>query len=46
MTEHLTEYMQRVGHVVLDGVVDPTVWISYKVTFNTAAMEFTSHLSR
>ena len=36
--------MQRVGHVVLDGVVDPTVWISYKVAFNTAVMETASHL--
>jgi hypothetical protein len=27
----LTEYMQRAGHVILDGVVDPTSWVSYKV---------------
>ena len=32
--------------MVLDGVVDPTVWVSYKVAFNTAAMEVTSHLLR
>ena len=23
--------MQRVGHVILDGVVDPKVWVTYKV---------------
>ena len=32
--------------MVLDGVVDPTVWVLYKVTFNTAATETTSHLLR
>jgi hypothetical protein len=25
--------MQRAGHVILDGVVDPDIWISYKVIF-------------
>ena len=38
--------MQRVGHVILDGVVDPTAWVTYKVTFDTVVMEATPHLLR
>ena len=30
--------------MVLDGVVDPTIWISYKVIFDAAVMETCSHL--
>ena len=31
--------------MILDGVVDPTIWITYKVTFNTAIVITSSHLS-
>jgi len=41
---HDAEDMQRAGHVILDGVVDPTIWMSYKVTFNTAVVGSSSHL--
>ena len=30
--------------MILDGVVDPTVWISYKVTLNATVMGISSHL--
>ena len=40
---HHTEYMQRAGHVILDGVVDPEVWMTYKVIFNAAMVETTTH---
>ena len=36
--------MKHVGHVVLDGIVNPTSWITYKATFYTAGTEVTSHL--
>ena len=38
-----TEYVQRVGHVILDGVVDPTTWISYKVFLNIPMVEAVAH---
>ena len=43
-TKWCTEYGQRVGRVVLDGVVDPTSWITYKVTSNTPMTEATSDI--
>ena len=32
--EHNIEHVQRVGHIILDGVVDPDTWASYKVASN------------
>ena len=35
--------MQRAGHVVLDGVVDPESWVSYKVTASKAVFHTFSY---
>ena len=38
--------MQRAGHVILDGVVDPNIWITYKVIFDSPMVGTASHLQR
>ena len=40
---HRAKYMQRAGHVILDGVVDPSAWISHKVSLNVTTAGIVAH---